>query len=295
MKTQRIVSFVLLAREPPGLLKQFLVGALFVAAPPKILTEKMYATNLGASSVRPTRVRVPASYWGILALSLLNLSASMEMLADDFVWNIYLKNNSQFTGFIWVNHIYQGYIPAGEARKAVRSGYTKPGELPSLGDLKFHPEKGGWPGPMGALTGKVPVDVEILLGNGGYTLRSTTIAVTADKEDNAYVWFGSKDPGQEPDPTLWKDVPDIDYFSKAETPPRDQTTDLPVYAATKAEVSPWRTNLISRVNTKFRAGDYQGALKELEEAGNDTSIGPQDAKVVKSMISQVKEFLSKKQ
>jgi hypothetical protein len=192
-----------------------------------------------------------------------NWSALRASAEDGEVATLFLQNNGELTGHIWVNGRYQGYVSPGKARYTVREGFvTRDSGVQPDGSVKQTWAQGGW-------DSKSPIKVRIVeVDNTNWF--DTTIEVTGDDLKKGYVWFGETDNGAEPGSVVWEQATQI----SPGTPPAAHTADYVVKAETKKTMSlagtVWKitygdtaTNFI-----KFNAnGDWCVKSEDSEEWG----------------------------
>ncbi len=100
-------------------------------------------------------------------------AASLTQSALAEVGAVYLKNNGQYAAHVWVDGKYQGRVPAGDTRYAVRDGFVT-GDGGSVG---------GW---------DAKGDVQVVVastddkGNNWYA----EVNLPEDSKDDGRVWFG---------------------------------------------------------------------------------------------------------
>lgn len=114
---------------------------------------------------------IPKRFFSWAAIALFAASLTQSALA--VVGTVYLKNNGQYAAHVWIDGKYQGRVPAGDTRYAVRDGFvTSDG-----GSV------GGW---------QANGDVQVVTastddkGNNWYA----EVNLPADAADDGRVWFG---------------------------------------------------------------------------------------------------------
>lgn len=212
---------------------------------------------------------------------------------------IYLKNNSPYQAYVWVDDRYQGQVAPGEVCYAYKDGDTSNGGL-------YNPA-GGWP-PFGHwlplndadrirqdVVDRLPL-VQVSLQTTEGTWISVSIVPTVNKDHFSYVWFGDKSAGKRPEAKDWLDHR-INYFSKPELRKEDCVSTVAAYAATEPDlIGAWQASITEKVNAKFRAGDYKGARSYLLKVEEKWGIndGLCNHYFVDKMISQLDDFINKK-
>jgi hypothetical protein len=135
----------------------------------------------------------------LLPITILAFVALAVSASAGGVGVLYLKNNGAFPADIWVNGVYQGYVPAGQARQTVKEGFvTNDSGFQPDGKLKQTYSHGGWE------SNSDTVEVVFQSVDNKNRVYRGSITVGGDVEHKGYVWFGESEAGKEPESVVWE-------------------------------------------------------------------------------------------
>jgi hypothetical protein len=182
---------------------------------------------------RMTIVRVVVTLFGILQFS-------TARAADESVGVLYLQNNSNVTGHIFVDGEYQGDVPPDKARYTVREGFvTRNSGVQPDASIKQNYSHGGW-----SSKGSIVVSIT---GADPKTRYETKITVSGDSEHKAYVWWGDRESGPEPERLVWETSSQIVSGKQPVTPNIKWVFQLAASTRYRSIVGTW----LEAENSKF--------------------------------------------
>jgi hypothetical protein len=199
------------------------------------------------------------------------LTAVTAQAESGEIAELFLKNNGNSVGHIWVNGRYQGYVPAGESHYTLREGFvTRDSGVQSDGSVEQTYSHAGWD------SSESQVWIRIVHTAGGDTRYETTIEVTGDSEKRAYVWFGETETGSEPNSLVWERATQIPNASAPVMHSEDEVLEGAAETLNSIEFpgTVWKVTVYSGdngepSNTEFFRFESDGAWLAAKELSGD--------------------------